>query len=124
MQTEIQTNTAIHLTKRGESYCADQAQDQASVSRRYDAIAARVEYYLERVSRLCALLDSVDGDPNMEPSLGSEKDYWPATQEFWGRMNRDDQEYDVGCDRHDGDELEKDEAEGGFPGLIKGGQGL
>lgn len=72
----------------------------------------------ERIEADIALLDALDSDPDLEPSLGSPEPlgsnfrfvapdgavYYADDQARWAAGNTDDQEHDAGSDREEEDE--------------------
>lgn len=65
------------------------------------ALRDRLEQHLET---MVAFLDEMDGDPDLEPSLGSAAPHQQVTQEIWSTGTTDDREQeceDEGCDCED-----------------------
>ncbi len=111
------TDAAIEAIREGliRYFVEEDEADRQHVRELRRRIADRIEADL-------ALLDALDGDPEVEPSLGSPEPFIPqgygfgycplSDQTHWAYGNTDDQEHDAGSDReeeneHGGDILDE-----------------
>jgi hypothetical protein len=71
-----------------------------------DDLEAAIQAHLTAVEKLTTVLNTVDGDPDLEPSLGAPMGYGgdPSNQEVWASGSPHDTE-----EEHDGREPDVDE---------------